>query len=69
MGFKKTVFVVLVGFVVFFTPGIILAHLTQHIGAVKIMAFCIVFSMFFHPLQLLVVDWVCNFKGFHWLDK
>ena len=69
MGFKKTVFVVLVGFVVFLTPGIILAHLTQHIEAVKVMAFCIVFSMFFHPLQLLVVDWVCNFEGFHWLDK
>lgn len=69
MGYKKTVFVVLMGIVVFLTPGIILAHLTQHIGAVKIMAFCIVFSMFFHPLQLLVVDWACSFEGFSRFSK
>ncbi|MBO7174185.1 MAG: hypothetical protein J6V57_00355, partial [Spirochaetaceae bacterium] len=69
MGFKKTVFVVLMGIVVFIIPGIILAHLTPQIGAVKIMAFCIVFSMFFHPLQLLVVDWACSFEGFSRFSK
>lgn len=69
MGYKKTVFVVLIGFAVFIIPGIILASLTQHLGAVKVMAFCIVFSIFFHPLQLLAVDWACGFEGFHWLDK
>ncbi len=69
MGYKKMLFVVVMGCLVFFTPGMIFANLTQQIGAVKVMAFCIVFSMFFHPLQLLLVDWVCNFKGFHWFDK
>ena len=69
MGYKKALCVVLMGFVVFLIPGIILARLTQQADTVKIIGFCIVFSIFFHPLQLLAMDWAYNFEGREFLKK
>ncbi len=69
MGYKKALLVILVAFVVFLIPGIVLASLTHSLSAGKIMAFCIVFSIFFHPLQLLAVDWACSCKGLELLKK
>ena len=46
---KKALLVILVAFVVFLVPGIILTRVTDSAGAEKIMAFSIVFSIFFHP--------------------
>lgn len=69
MGYKKALLVILVAFVVFLIPGIILASLTHSLSEGKIMAFCIVFSIFFHPLQLLAVDWACSFEGLELLKK
>ena len=69
MGYKKALLVILVAFVVFLIPGIVLASLSHSLSAEKIMAFCIVFSIFCHPLQLLAVDWICGFKGLELLKK
>ena len=66
---KKALLVILVAFVVFLVPGFILTRVTDSAGAEKIMAFSIVFSIFFHPLQLMAVDWACGFTGLKLLEK
>lgn len=62
MGLKKALFVVFMVFVVFFVPGIVLAFLFNVQDLLKIFAFDVIFTVFFHPLQLLAVDWACYHK-------
>lgn len=59
---RRVVFVLAVAVIVFTLPGLVVLLVGTHLDIPQLLAIDIIASLFFHPLQLLIVDWACNYK-------
>ena len=66
---RRALFVLLVSAGVFMMPGLVVALIGCRLSALQLLAVDVAASVFFHPLQLLAVDWACNFDGILYWKK
>lgn len=59
---RRVTFVIAVATMVFILPGLVVSLIGTHLDILQLLAIDIIASLFFHPLQLLIVDWACNYK-------
>lgn len=63
LGLRKVMAVLVVSLLVFLVPGLVLCAITGRGGLGNVAALSVVATLFCHPLQLLAIDWACNWSG------
>ena len=63
LGLRKVMAVLVVSLLVFLVPGLVLCAITGRGGLGTVAALSVVATLFCHPLQLLAIDWACNWSG------
>lgn len=63
LGLRKVMAVLVVSLLVFLVPGLVLCAITDRGGLENVAALSFVATLFCHPMQLLAIDWACNWSG------
>lgn len=63
LGLRKVMAVLVVSLLVFLVPGLVLCAITGRGGLENVAALSVVATLFCHPMQLLAIDWACNWSG------
>ena len=59
---RRVVFVVAVATIVFTLPGLVVLLIGTHLNILQLLAIDIIAALFFHPMQLLAIDWGCSWS-------